>query len=61
VRKYKRKAINQDASLHEHEFITYNDALGLMESLTNAAIEAGASKDKMMAFFNKKQIDTNGE
>ena len=49
--KYKRRTINQKAELHDKEFVVYEDIIPLIEMLTNAAVKAGADKDKLMEFF----------
>jgi len=51
MNKYTRKQINKNASLHDKEFITYDNAIEALEKLTEHAIECGADEDKMMEFF----------
>lgn len=52
MKKYVRKYINQDALLHDKEFVVYDDVLELLNMLSKAAVEAGADKDKLLEFFN---------
>jgi len=49
--KYTRKQINKNVSLHNKEFITYDDAVDLLEKVTAAAIKAGANEQGMMEFL----------
>jgi len=51
MNKYTRKQINKNASLHDKEFVAYDDTLEALEKLANAAIQAGADKAKMMEFL----------
>ena len=53
--KYKRRAINQKADLHDHEYITYEDALETMMSIVNYAVEVGADESKLMEFFDVEE------
>ena len=52
--KYKRRTINQKTELHDKEFVVYEDIIPLIELITNAAVKAGADKDKLDEFFNEK-------
>ena len=49
IKKYTRKQINQQASLHGAEFVTYDDCVKALELFMVAAVNAGADVDKMMA------------
>ena len=47
IKKYTRRNINQRATLHDLEFVAYNDVEQLLMSILNAAVEAGANEDKL--------------
>lgn len=51
MNKYTRKQINKNASLHDKEFITMDDALEALDKLSRAAIKAGANERGLMEFF----------
>jgi len=51
MNKYTRKQINKKASLHDKEFVIYDDALEALEKLADAAIKAGANERGLMEFF----------
>ena len=47
IKKYSRRLINQKATLHDKEFCVYDDIEQLLTDILNAAVEAGADKDKL--------------
>ena len=49
--KYKRRTINQNALLHDHEFVTVEDVEELMMKVIKLAVESGADKVKLMEVF----------
>ena len=46
--KYKRRTINQNALLHDNEFVTVDDVEKLMMQIIKVAVESGADKDKLL-------------
>lgn len=48
INTYKRRTINQRAELHEHEFVTYDDCMQMLQRFLKAAQGAGANLEKMM-------------
>lgn len=54
MKKYIRKYINQDALLHDKEFVIYEDVIELLDMISKAAVEAGADEGKLLEFFNKQ-------
>ena len=53
MKKYKRRTINQNALLHDHEFVTYDDVIELMNMLAKVAVKCGADKKKLEEFFSE--------
>ena len=51
MKKYTRKQINKNASLHDKEFITLDDALEIIEKFADAAIKAGANERGLLEFL----------
>lgn len=47
IKKYTRRNINQQARLHDLEFVVYDDVEQLLTAILNAAVEAGADMDKL--------------
>ncbi len=47
IKKYNRRLINQKATLHDLEFVAYQDVEQLLTDILNAAVEAGADADKL--------------
>ena len=47
IKKYTRRNINQQARLHDLEFVVYDDVEQLLTVILNAAVEAGADADKL--------------
>lgn len=47
IKKYNRRLINQKATLHDKEFVVYDDVEQLLTDILNAAVEAGADADKL--------------
>ena len=47
IKKYTRRLINQKATLHDLEFVIYDEIEALLTSILNAAVEAGADADKL--------------
>ena len=47
IQKYSRKQINIKATLHDLEFVAYDDVERLLTDILNAAVEAGADADKL--------------
>lgn len=47
IKKYNRRLINQKASLHNKEFVIYDDVEQLLTDILNAAVEAGADIEKL--------------
>ena len=47
IKKYSRRLINQKATLHDKDFVVYEDVEQLLMSILNAAVEAGADADKL--------------
>lgn len=54
IKKYKRRSINQNALLHEHEFVVYDDVENLLTRMLNAAVKAGADIDKLKEVFDNE-------
>ena len=52
IKKYTRRNINQRASLHDKEFVDYDDVAQLITDIMNAAVEAGADADKIKKLVN---------
>ncbi len=52
IKQYKIRDINKKPELHKEVFVTLNDFYAVSEMLVNAALEAGADKDKLDEFFN---------
>ena len=52
IKKYTRRLINQKATLHDLEFVAYNDVEQLLTDILNAAVEAGADADKLKELVN---------
>ena len=49
--KYTRTQINQNALLHDHEFVKLQDVEALVMELMKVAVESGADKVKLMEVF----------
>ena len=54
IKKYTRRNINQRATLHDLEFVAYQDVEQLLTSVLNAAVEAGADEDKLREVLDEK-------
>ena len=52
IKKYTRRNINQQARLHDKEFVVYDDVEQLLMNILNAAVEAGADADKLKELVN---------
>jgi hypothetical protein len=52
ITKYTRKQINQQARLHDLDFVTANDCEAILHEVILAAIEAGADESKLMGDNN---------
>jgi len=52
INTYKRRTINQRAELHEHEFVTYDDCMEMLQKFLKAAQGAGADLNKMMSIID---------
>ena len=50
--KYKRRTINQNALLHDHEFVKVEDVEELIMKVIKLAVESGADKVKLMEVFS---------
>ena len=53
IKKYNRRLINQKATLHDKEFVVYDDVEQLLTDILNAAVEAGADMDKLKGLVNE--------
>ena len=51
IKQYKIRDINKSPELHKEIFVLKSDCMSMLEQFINAAVEAGASEDKMMGFF----------
>lgn len=51
MNKYKRRTINQNALLHDKEFVTFEDLQRVMLKFASVALEAGADEDKILEFL----------
>lgn len=51
MNKYTRRQINQNALLHDKEFVTVDDAMKLVTDVAAKAVEIGADEVKMVEFF----------
>lgn len=47
IKKYTRRLINQKATLHDLEFVIYDEVERLLVAILDAAVEAGADADKL--------------
>lgn len=54
IKKYTRRNINQRASLHDLEFVAYNDVERLLTNVLNTAVECGADEVKLMEALSEK-------
>jgi hypothetical protein len=48
ITKYTRKQINQQARLHNLDFVTANDCEAILQEVILAAINAGADESKLI-------------
>lgn len=48
LKQYKLREINKTPSLHKEVFVLASDAMQLFEKFIDAALKAGADKDKLM-------------
>ncbi len=53
IKKYTRRLINQKATLHDLEFVAYNDVEQLLTDVLNAAVDAGADADKLKELLDE--------
>ena len=53
IKKYTRRNINQRATLHDLEFVAYQDVEQLLTIVLNAAVEAGADEVKLKELVNE--------
>ena len=53
IKKYTRRLINQKATLHDLEFVAYQDVEQLLTIVLNAAVKAGADEDKLMELIDE--------
>ena len=54
IKKYTRRLINQKATLHDLEFVAYDDVERLLTDILNAAVEAGADEVRLMEVFDNE-------
>ena len=59
IKKYTRKQINQQARLHDFDFVKVEDCEKLLESFVASAVEAGADADKLMAGISDDNLHTH--
>ena len=52
MNKYKRRTINQNALLHDKEFVVLEDVEEIIVSIIKTAVKCGADKAKLEEFFN---------
>ena len=53
IKKYTRRLINQKATLHDLEFVIYDEIEELLARVLNAAVEAGADADKLKGLLDE--------
>ena len=53
IKKYTRRNINQRATLHDLEFVAYQDVEQLLTIVLNAAVKAGADEVKLKELVNE--------
>lgn len=53
IKKYSRRLINQKATLHDKEFVIYDDVEFLLNKFIEAAVAAGANGDKLMELVDE--------
>ena len=59
IKKYTRKQINQQAALHDVEFVKVADCEKLLQMFVASAVEAGADADKLMAGISDDNLHTH--
>lgn len=53
IKKYTRRLINQKATLHDKEFVIYDDVEEILTAVLNSAVAAGADADKLKELINE--------
>ena len=59
IKKYTRKQINQQAPLHNLEFVKSIDCEKMLQLFVESAIEAGADADKLMGGVNYDNLHSH--
>lgn len=54
MNKYKRRTINQNALLHDKEFVVIDDVEELITKVISIAVKCGADKKKLEEFFSNE-------
>jgi translation initiation factor 2 beta subunit (eIF-2beta)/eIF-5 len=54
IKKYTRKQINQQAPLHDVEFVKFKDCTEMLEKFMQSAANAGADLEQMMSNIEVK-------
>ncbi len=55
INKYKRRTINQNALLHDKEFVEYEDVEQLLIQVVAMAVKCGADEKKLQEFFSNEK------
>ncbi len=53
IKKYSRRLINQKATLHDKEFVVYEDVEKILMVILEAAVDAGADANKLKELVNE--------
>ena len=59
IKKYTRKQINQQAPLHNAEFVKVADCEKLLQLFVESAVDAGADADKLMNGVSYDNVHTH--
>lgn len=55
INKYKRRTINQNALLHDKEFVVLEDVEEIIVSVIKMAVKCGADEKKLQEFFSNEK------